>query len=800
MNAGLKLLSDDLVSSTESKDIGRCEILLDVKSACRTAVEILNDLLCFDKLESGILELHKHEVPVYTFFSDCVDMFASQAKECGVELTVTSGELEKKLITHSNSNSNALVENEEYSPVSTRILPTDTVFMDRFKMDQVLRNLISNALKFTPKGGVVTVGMSFIPNLDPRSAPRTAQEMVVKPSSQYSCYRAALSCQQFLCCTGALKGKQLHRDDMEGNDVEKQSEDINSGDRNENTKLKSICSHHSKNRDLERGSGSVVGGVGDIVSGNGKERKNTYDCNHSTTQSQSQSLSQSQTVDKLDAPVGIGIGCSLPSVSENRCSRFDQNGSHSKSMKKNILSPHGQNSVSNRSSRKIVPRRSDSGERNFNRFLLDGEAAGVAAGVINGKLRIVVTDTGAGISEANLRRLFVEVVQFNPEVLQAGGGSGLGLWITNSIVNLHAGVVRAHSGGPGKGSSFTVEIDMQRKYPYARGMTSSHTGSQTALQTLMPSTIQSPGVPYELDRHGLSFKAIGEVRSLYVEFTSSAAQITLSMISITRTISTLTLQLLSPYHLLYLQRNRPTIGTGPSLKKEKPLYTPTQRLSPLSPAPLPLTLTTMTDRAERNAPVFDIATTLPNTPVYPKSKSPAAGSKSPLMEGNVSSGLARLILPQLPQDMHGGFKKGFSPRERTASPVYDVLVVDDSSLNRKMLRKIFLSSGYDCDDASDGLCAIEKVKERLNRTVGKRSYDAILMDFVMPNMNGPTATEEIRKLGYKGLIFGVTGNFLDSDVTFFISRGADAVLSKPFDPTVFHRIMREKYVPESVRL
>jgi Histidine kinase-, DNA gyrase B-, and HSP90-like ATPase len=517
MNAGLKLLSDDLVCSTESKDIGRCEILLDVKSACRTAVEILNDLLCFDKLESGILELHKHEVPVYTFFSDCVDMFASQAKECGVELIVTSGELEKKLITHSNSNSNILVENEEYSPVSTRISPTDTVFMDRFKMDQVLRNLISNALKFTPKGGVVTVGMSFIPNLDPRSAPRNAQEMVVKPSSQYSCYRAALSCQQFLCCTGALKGVRLHRDDMVGNDADKQCDDTNSGDRNENSKLKSICSLHSKNRDLERGSGIIAGGVGEIVSGNGKERKNTYDYVHSTTQSQSQS--QSQTVDNLDAPIGIGIDCSLPSVSENRFSRFGQNGSHSKSMKKNIQSPHGQNSVSDRSSRKIVPRRSDSGERNFNRFLLDGDAAGA----INGKLRIVVTDTGAGISEANLRRLFVEVVQFNPEVLQAGGGSGLGLWITNSIVNLHAGVVRAQSAGQGKGSSFTVEIDMQRKYPYARGMTSSHTGSQTALQTLMPSTIQSPGVPHEVDRHGLSLETIGEVRSLYVDFTSSAA-------------------------------------------------------------------------------------------------------------------------------------------------------------------------------------------------------------------------------------------------------------------------------------
>jgi Histidine kinase-, DNA gyrase B-, and HSP90-like ATPase len=503
----LKLLSDDLVRSTESKDIGRCEILLDVKSACRTAVEILNDLLCFDKLESGILELHKHEVPVYTFFSDCVDMFASQAKECGVELTVTSGEMERKLITSTNSHSNVLIENDEYSPLCSRILRSDTVFMDRFKMDQVLRNLISNALKFTPKGGVVTVGMSFIPNLDPRSAPRNAQEMVVKPSSQYSCYRAVLSCQKLLYCFGLLRKKNGQNDNIEVDDIEKQSEDINSEERGDKGRFKSICSHRSKSRDVERGSasgvrtvlGGVGGGGGDIVAaGDEKERKSTYDSSlHSTF--------QSHVIDNTDA--SICIGNSPHTIPEIRCYRPLTNGSLSKSVKKSTPSPPGQFSGG---SRKIIPRHSDSGERNFNKFLLESEAAGV----INGKLRIVVTDTGAGISEENLRRLFVEVVQFNPEVLQAGGGSGLGLWITNSIVNLHAGVVRAYSAGPGMGSSFTVEIDMQRKYPYARGITSSYTGSQKAPHphTLMPSTIQSSAVPSEIERHGLSFKTLGEVR------------------------------------------------------------------------------------------------------------------------------------------------------------------------------------------------------------------------------------------------------------------------------------------------
>jgi CheY-like chemotaxis protein len=55
----------------------------------------------------------------------------------------------------------------------------------------------------------------------------------------------------------------------------------------------------------------------------------------------------------------------------------------------------------------------------------------------------------------------------------------------------------------------------------------------------------------------------------------------------------------------------------------------------------------------------------------------------------------------------------------------------------------------------------------------------VLMDNLMPVMNGIEATRRLRAAGFDRLVVGVTGNVMDDEVREFVDAGADAVLAKP---------------------
>ncbi len=78
-----------------------------------------------------------------------------------------------------------------------------------------------------------------------------------------------------------------------------------------------------------------------------------------------------------------------------------------------------------------------------------------------GWLRVDVVDTGAGIAPENIKKVFNEIIQFDANKLQGGKGSGLGLYISRGIVDLHGGYVSVKSEGLGKGCTFSVELPLQ---------------------------------------------------------------------------------------------------------------------------------------------------------------------------------------------------------------------------------------------------------------------------------------------------------------------------------------------------
>ena len=292
---------------------------------------------------------------------------------------------------------------------------------------------------------------------------------------------------------------------------------------------------------------------------------------------------------------------------------------------------------------------------------------------------IACKDQGAGLSKVNLKLLFGEGVQFNANKLQAGGGSGLGLFITRGIVMLHKGAnIWAESEGEGKGCTFFVELPLV-----------------------------SVAHPIESDNDS---------------------------------------------------DNSSDCSSVADAQQDNAI-----------------------DQLSKCSGVFDV---VPALPARLNSKSPA-----PL------SALAP-----------------FKPR---------VLIVDDSLMNRRMLSRMLEAEGFDCVQAVDGLAAVAVVNRVLmhrrasqvaadaslsarrsshvpsaegsrgnsrraskvidyNSALSTPRYfetpDVILMDSNMPKMNGPDAVVEIRKMGFKFPIFGVTG---DENHAIFMKAGADGVMMKP---------------------
>ena len=103
-----------------------------------------------------------------------------------------------------------------------------------------------------------------------------------------------------------------------------------------------------------------------------------------------------------------------------------------------------------------------------------------------------------------------------------------------------------------------------------------------------------------------------------------------------------------------------------------------------------------------------------------------------------------------------------------------ILIVDDNKLNIKVAKKALKDFNFELDECYDGIECIEKIKS------GK-TYDLILMDIMMPNMNGEKCIEELKKIeGFNTPVIALTADALNGAKEKYISEGFIDYIAKPF--------------------
>ena len=117
-------------------------------------------------------------------------------------------------------------------------------------------------------------------------------------------------------------------------------------------------------------------------------------------------------------------------------------------------------------------------------------------------------------------------------------------------------------------------------------------------------------------------------------------------------------------------------------------------------------------------------------------------------------------------------------------PDYNILVVDDNIINRKVVIKMMAEYKFNINEADSGVKAIELAKEN--------KYDMILMDHMMPEMDGVEATQIIRsdcEINQGTVVIALTANAIEGAREMYLSNGFQDFLAKPFEKIQLHDML-----------
>jgi two-component system sensor histidine kinase/response regulator len=347
-------------------------------------------------------------------------------------------------------------------------------------------------------------------------------------------------------------------------------------------------------------------------------------------------------------------------------------------------------------------------------------------------LHFSVTDTGIGLSEEQVGRLFQSFQQADTSTTRKYGGTGLGLAISRRLAELMGGAVGVES-RPGQGSTFwfTVRVGLSDAQPRTllprpdlRGRRALVVDDSESARTVLSDMLM--GMTFQVSGAASGREAIAALRDADRRG--------------------------EPFDIVYMDWRMPgmdgieTTRAVMALGLQRPPF---------------VVMATAHAREE----ALHAAQAIGIEDVLIKPVNPSVLFDTTMAALGATAGGARLALPAVGADDPLAAVRGAR-----------ILLVEDNEINQNVASEILKDAGFVVDIAGNGLIGLDMVR--------RGNYQLVLMDMQMPVMDGLAATAAIRRLpGLHRLpIVAMTANAMERDRQRCLDVGMNDFLSKPLDP------------------
>jgi signal transduction histidine kinase/CheY-like chemotaxis protein len=348
-------------------------------------------------------------------------------------------------------------------------------------------------------------------------------------------------------------------------------------------------------------------------------------------------------------------------------------------------------------------------------------------------LHFVIRDTGIGIPASKQKAIFEAFTQVDGSITREFGGSGLGLSIASRLVEKMGGRIWLES-EPGRGSTFHFTARLQR----ARDEVEPEEAMSASQLRNLPVLVvdDSPTNRHIYEQFFLSW-------GMQPQTADSAA----AALRLMRAMA----ESGTPFRLVILDYQMPDmdgIHLADAIRRDASLGEPALLLL---------------SSAERR---FDFE-------LFREARIGAYLTK-PVGQSELLDAVAHALHPR-----NGDGGPAPEHEAAPAARILSILLAEDNAVNQRLVARLLEKRGHAVEIASNGREAVEKTR--------RQSFDVVLMDVQMPELNGFDATRAIRErekpLGVRIPIIALTAHALNNDRERCLDAGMDDFVSKPIEPS-----------------